>query len=279
MEGEDTVPLTETPAGQSPPDIVTHQPRATNGISTLSMLIKALLGEKESHGCYCLLNSYQRQESPQLASAFLIGTTGQLAGDQCSRSDPDYISRLKHHLTQQKVEIFAYKPKYSGSQADLQQLISNFFSRSDPSLFILYYSGPADDRGDWSISTRMVYGEEQKDIITLDTIVKKWKAAKPSTDSYLLIILDAPYSEKWVKKVKNYEAEANIIIMASSGSGGENPGDTQSLGLYTQSLVGSHGLGFYPRGAKEMIRKYLTRDPTSTHGLVCYVCGAFAYYK
>jgi hypothetical protein len=276
MEREDTVTLMETPAGQSPPDVVTHQPQATSGISTLSMLIKALLGEKESHGCYRLF--CQRQESPQLASAFLIGTTGQLAGDQCPRSNPDYISRLKRHLTQQKVEIFAYKPKYRASQSDLQQLISNFFSRSD-SLFILYYSGPADDRGDWSISTRMVYDEEYKDVITLDTIVKKWKAAKSSTDSYLLIILDAPYSEKWVEKVKNYEAEANIIILASSGSGDENPGDTQNLGLYTQSLIRSQGLGFYPRGAQEMIRKYFARDPTSTHGLVCYVCGACAYYK
>ena len=278
MEIEDVVPLI---TGQSPPDVVTHQPRATtSGISTLSVLIKALLGEKESHGCHCLI--CPRQELPQLASAFLIGTTedqGQLAGGQRPRSNPDYITRLKRHLTQQNVEIFACKPKYSGSRDHLCQLISNFFSRPDPSLFILYYSGPADDRGDLSISTRVVYDEEYKDVITLDTIVKKWKAAKSSPHSYLLIILDAPYSEKWVKKVINHEAEANIIIMASSGSGDENPGDMQSLGLYTQSLVESQGLGFYPRGAQEMIKKYLARDPTSTNGLVCYVCGTFAYYK
>ena len=278
MESGDAVPLI---TGQSPPDVVTHQPQAaTSGISTLSVLIKALLGEKESHGCHCLI--CPQHESPQLASAFLIGTTedqGRLAGSQHSRSNPDYITRLKRHLTQQNVEIFAYKPKYSGSQDDLCQHISNSFSRPDPSLFILYYSGPADDREDWSISTRTVYDDEYKDVMTLDTIVKKWKAAKSSTGSYLLIILDAPYSNKWVKKVKNYEAEAKIIIMASSGSGDENPDDMQSLGLYTQSLVGSQGLGFYPRGAQEMIRKYLAKDPTSTNGLVCYVCGTFAYYK
>ena len=277
MESEDAVPLI---TGQSPPNVVTHQPRAaTSGISTLSVLIKALLGEKESRGCHCLM--CPQHESPQLVSAFLIGTTedqGRLADGQHSRSNPDYITQLKRHLTQQNVEIFACKPKYSGSQDDLRQRISNFFSRSDPSLFILYYSGPADNKGDWSISTRKVYDDEYKDFIALDAIVSKWKAAKSSTGSYLLIILDAPYSDKWVEKVKNYEAEAKIIIMASSGSD-ENPGDMQSLGLYTQSLVGSQGLGFYPRGAQEMIRKYLARDPTSTNGLVCYVCGAFAYYK
>ena len=53
-----------------------------------------------------------------------------------------------------------------------------------------------------------------------------------------------------MNKVKNHEAEANIILMASSASGGGNASGTQSLGQYTQSLVGSQGQGFYPKELK-----------------------------
>lgn len=111
-QGEDRIPLMETPAGQSPSNTITHQPQATPGISRLSVIIKALLSETEqSHGCYCLL--CPRQESQQLASALLIGTAknqGQLAGNQPPRSNPTYISQLKQHLTEQSVEIFRFKP-------------------------------------------------------------------------------------------------------------------------------------------------------------------------
>lgn len=169
--------------------------------------------------------------------------------------------------------------KFRDSLDNLYQLISDFFSKSDPSLFILYYSGPADDRGNWPIANRVVYGEEYEDLITLDSIVTKWKTAKSSSNCYLLIILDAPNSEKWVNKVENHEAEANIIILASSTSGGGNTSGTQSLGQYTHSLIGSQRQGFYPRGAQELIRKYLTGSHTATNGLVCYVDGIFVCYK
>ena len=56
---EDTVPLMEPSAEQKPPDIVTCQPRPKSGISMLSVIIKALLGERESHGCYRLFCSNQ----------------------------------------------------------------------------------------------------------------------------------------------------------------------------------------------------------------------------
>ena len=246
----------------------------------LSVIIKALLGERESHGCYCLF--CPRREPQQSATALLIGTAEhqrQLVGGQASRSNHTYISQLKQHLTQQKVEIFSCQPKYHGSRNDLHQLISNFFSRSDPSLFILYYSGPTDAKGNWSISTTEIYEEKYEDIIRLDTIVSKWKAAKSDSNRHLIVILDAPNSEKWLQKVKRYEAEANITITASSGSDSGNTSGTLSLGQYTQSLIGSQGHGFYPKGAQEMIRTYLARDPTSTNGLLCYICGTCAYYK
>ena len=55
-------------------------------------------------------------------------------------------------------------------------------------------------------------------------------------------------SGKWVEKVKEHEREANIIILASSGSDDKERGSTQQhLGQYTQSLIGSQGRGLEPR--------------------------------
>ena len=280
MNAEDTVPLMEPPVEQNPPDIVTHQPRATTGISTLSVIIKALLGETESHGCYCLFCPKQ-QESQQVASALLIGKhQGQTAQNRQSDNSRCYISSLKQHLTQINVQIFSCKPKDRGTQDELHQQISRFFSMSDPFLFILYYSGPTNKRGDWSITTTDAYGDKIEEYVRLDTIAKKWKAAKADSNSYLLIILDAEHSEIWREKVEKHETEANIIILASSESCDDgNPSGAHSLGQYTQSLIGSQGRGFFPSRAQEMIRKYLVKDPTSTSGLLCYVAKTFAYYK
>ena len=285
MATEDRVPIIEVPSKQNTPDVVTSQPRAkpsrsTTGISTLSIVTKALLG-KEPHGCYCLVcpgHDYQ-----QSASALLIGTNkhqDQSTASQSLNSIPPYISSLKQHLTELNIEIFGYKPNYHDSRDDLHQLISEFFAKPDPSLFIVYYSGPINAKGDWLISTKDDYGEECEEDIRLDTITRKWKRAKSTSNCHLLIVLDAENSGKWVEKVKKHESEANIIIMASSGSDDEERGSTQQhLGQYTQSLIGSQGHGFYPSGAQEMIKKYLAKDPSSTNGLLCYVHKSFACYK
>ena len=254
MEGEDTLPLMEP---QDPPDVVTCQPRATTGISTLGVVIKALLGEKESHGCYCLF--CPKEESQKVASALLIGTKtsqGPNSDSQASGDDRCYISSLKQHLTQLHVEVFRCEPDYRGSLDDLYRLISNFFAKSNTRLFILYCSGPTNDRGDLSITMTDGYEQEVCENVRLDIITKKWKAAKEGSDSYLLIIVDAVGSERWRENVEKFESESKIIIMTSSGNDVDNPGP-QYLGQYTRSLIGSQGRGFFPRGAQEMIQKYL----------------------
>lgn len=228
MAAEDAVPLMESQAEQSPQDAVTRQPQATARISMLSTIIKALLGETELHGCYCLF--CQKQESQQVASALLIGTKNcqnQSADSRPSDDSHCYISSLKQHLNELHVQVFSCKSNYCGSLDDLYQLISEFFTKSDTSLFILYYSGLTNERGDWSITTTDDYGDTLDEYIRLDTVAKKWKAAKAGPDCYLLFI-DADGSEKWREKVEKYESEANIIIMTSSGSGIES-----SVGQYT----------------------------------------------
>ena len=278
MADEATHPLIESPVQQSPPDIVTCQPRATTGISPLSVIIKALLSQKESHGCYCL--RCPKEESEQVASAMLIGTSNSPRQSSDSRHSDNnycYISTLKQHLTELHVPVFSYEPNYHGSVNALYQKITKFFTKSDIHLFILYCSGPTNERGDLTITTTDDYGDELNEHLRLDTIAKKWKTAKADSDCYLLIIVDADGSGKWREKVEKHESEAKIIMMTSGGSSG-NP-DPQNLGQYTQSLIGSQGRGFFPGGVQEMIRKYLANDPSSTDGLVCYVYETFACYK
>ena len=276
---EDTVPLIEPSVECNPPDVVTRQPRPTSGISMLSVIIRALLGERESHGCYCLFCSSQ-QESQQVASAFLIGTTKHRGKNvQNQHSDNSYISSLKQHLTQLNVQISSYKPKYHGSRDDLHQQISTFFSRSGPSLFILYYSGPTTEKGDWFITTTDDYGEETNENIRLDSITRRWKEAKAESNSYLLIILDAENTKAWREKVEKYENVSNILILASSGGDSGDHSGVHSLGVYTQSLIGSQGRGFFPSQVQEMIKNYLAKDSSSTNRLLCYVYNSFACYK
>ena len=146
-----------------------------------------------------------------MASAFLIGTTKHRGKNiQNRHSDNSYISSLKQHLTQLNVEISSYKPNYHGSQDDLHQQMSKFFSRSDPSLFILYYSGPTNEKGDWFIATTDGYGEETTEDIRFDYITKWWKATKADSNSYLLIILDAENTKAWRKKWKSMKARVTF---------------------------------------------------------------------
>ena len=117
--------------------------------------------------CFC-----PRQESQQSTSALLIGTAenqGQLAGNQPPMSNPTYISQLKQHLTEQSVEIIRFKPKFRDSLDNLHQLIS--VSLTHPYSFYIIVAQLMPE--DWSIATRVVYGEEYEDLITLDSIVTK----------------------------------------------------------------------------------------------------------
>ena len=60
---------------------------------------------------------------------------------------------------------------------------------------------------------------------------------------YLLSILDAENTKAWREKVEKYESESNIIILVSSSSDSRDHCGAHSLGVYTQSLIGSQFKG------------------------------------
>ena len=252
---EDGVRLLGGHSEQNPPNVVNAQPRArsssstSSGISTLSIVIKALRGEREYDKCWCFF--YPQQSHPLVASALLIGNSkqqGQVTRDS-SGSRLYHVERLRSHLSQLNVRIFECYANYQVSQDDLHETISKFLSQEHVYLFILYYTGPTDDRGNWEFTTTE-YDSEYKDHVRLDSIAKRWKR-KTNASCQLLIIVDAEHSGKWVKQVKQFETKSNISIMAPSANIG---------GQYTQSLIGSQGVEFYPDNVQRKIDRFLSDD-------------------
>ena len=262
---EDCMHLLEGPNEQN--NVVNTQPRAGlspytgSGISTLSIVTKALRGERE-YDTFCCFFCLQ-QSQPLLASALLIGNSKQEVQDtsNTSGSHLDHVDGLKNHLSQLNVRIFKCDANYQSSRDDLNKMISQFLSQDGISLFILYYTGPTDDRGDWEFTTTSKYGGEYKDCVRLDTIAERWKERR-NPSCQLLIIVDAENSGKWVEKVKVYETKSNISIMAPSANVG---------GQYTQSLIGSQGVEFYPVNVQRKIDRFLSDDSSLPPGFGCYV--------
>ena len=246
---------------------VTKQPRAaTAEFSTLSLIIKPLAREtwlvRNWFCCYSLI-----EDQTISASALIVGNpksrNQSATANQSSDSGLQHVKSLKEYLEQLKVNVFEYKPNSKVSSDDLKKKINTFLSKRSVSLFILYYSGPTNDDGDWEITTTTRYNEERHSYVYLDIIAEKWEE-KWCDQSQLLIIVDALYSQKWVEKVRERERSSNIIIMASG---------SLRQGQYTRSLIGAQGQEYYPNSAREKIKGYFGNDPYSTVNSRC--CGGY----
>ena len=252
--------------------VVNTQPRAAStsaskGISTLSIVTESLRGRGElEFETDCLCFSTHRGISPLPASALIIGrkSQGRNNASQDSDSRLHHVLSLKNHLSDLNVKIFKYSENYQGTHYSVSETISQFFSKQDVFLFILYYSGPTDDEGEWLFTTT-AYGVEHKDYIRLDTIAMKWKE-RSSGWSQLLIIVDADNSGVWVEKAGKYESDSNISIMASSGSK-----VSWVDGQYTLSLIGKQGEVFYPLNVRQNINRFLSVHPCVPTGFCCYL--------
>ena len=249
--------------------VVTTQPQSSSlasaGISSLSTVIKALrkVGVQEYDDCCCFY--FPKENLPLPASALLIGRRSQ---EELIGRTPQHVLSLKDHLLQLNVKIFESDADYQGSRDDLHETISRFLSQRNGFLFILYYSGPTDEKGDWLFTTSK-YGEENHDYIRLDTIVKKWKE-RSFPHCQLLIIVDADNSGAWVEKVRIYESKSNISIMSSSVAS-ESILMSGIGDCYTQSLIGVRGGVFYPNSVQKDIDRLLSGEVSVPPVFCCLV--------
>ena len=249
---------------------VTRQPRAgtapsASGVSTLSIVVNSLRDQTELRNCCCFYRLVQSRRT--VASAMVIGVPRQAEDEasQVSAGGRDHILKMKNHFSKLKVDIFNCDTNFKGSRAELEQSISDFFSQGNVSLFFLYYSGPTDEEGDWSISYTK-YGREVVDFIRIDTVVEKWTS---NSNCQLVVIVDANNSSKWVETVKNYESESHISIMAPSSidSGARSSG---SPGLYTLNLIGGMGQTYLSDYIRGKIDRYLAGDPLNLSRFSCF---------
>ena len=201
------------------------------------------------------------------ASALIIGRKSQGSNNVSQHSDSrlHHVPSLKNHLSELNVKIYKCSENYQDTHHSLSETISQFVSQRYVSLFILYYSGPTDDKGEWLFTTD-AYGEQHNDYIRLDTIATKWKE-RSNASSHLLIIVDADNSGVWVEKAEKYESDSNISIMASSSEGEASCVD----GQYTLSLIGKQGDVFYPVNVWQNIDRFLSIDPRVPPGFCCYL--------
>lgn len=183
---------------------VVNQPRPSSDIATLRVFTKALRGRTEYEQYCCCF--YCPQPSPPFSSSAL------LIGRNDSNDQNHHVTSLKEHLTQLNVSIFKCESDFRGSRDALNDLISEFLSKRYVSLFVLYYSGPTNDSGNWAFTTTS-YEEEYTEYIRLETITNRWKK-EAHTSSQLLIIVDGDNASKWVEKVQKYESNSNISVMA-----------------------------------------------------------------
>ena len=244
--------------------VVCAQPQASDArpssnISHLSIIIKALGEEKYLASFGCKSFHVPRYVPTPSASALLIGRSRSSSesgsvSDQSLSNGCHHVISLKEHLRRLNVDVFKCETDFQGSQENLDGLISRFFSTRNISLFILYYSGPTNERGDWAITT-IRYDEVVDEYIRLDMIADKWKGWA-NRSSHLLIIIDADNASKWVEKVKNHESNSNIYVMASPKCD-ESATTLRKEGLYTESLLGMHKNEYYPVSAQEKINAYL----------------------
>lgn len=257
--------------------VVSAQPTASDvrpsfNISLLSSIIKAL-GE-EIHLKKFLCFYWPRRNPTPSVSALLIGNSksassshsasasGQSTGNKCH-----HVTSLKDHLQQLNVDIFKCEADFQGSRKSLNGMISQFINTTNASLFILYYSGPTNERGDWAVSTT-VYEEPIDEHMRLDMIADIWKG-RANESNQLLIIVDADNASKWVEKVRKHESNSNICVMASPKC--DESVTTLRKGLYTESLLGTYGEEYYPVSAQDKIDAYFKTNPLNRFdSCTCY---------
>ena len=245
--------------------VVVSQSRPSD-IATLRIFTKALPGRRDKEQCA----RYSCCYCPQLPdSNFSTKTSALLIGRSNASDIPCcHVTSLSKHLSQLNVTICNRDAvDYRGSKEKLSSMISDFFTKRTASLYILYYSGPTSDNGDWTFTTT-AHGEKVTDVIRLKMITDKWKE-RTHVNSQLLIIVDGRNGIKWVEKAKKYESSSNISIMASLQHD-ESAATRAKEGLFTESLLGMHGQEYYPDIVQQKIKKFFDYDPLVD---ACCICG------
>uniref|UniRef100_A0A915L8T7 Transmembrane protein 168 n=1 Tax=Romanomermis culicivorax TaxID=13658 RepID=A0A915L8T7_ROMCU len=135
------------------------------------------------------------------------------------------IDAMVKFFGQHLVENFGCDLSTSGLDwSDIRKKLATFFDQSTPEgppfdTYILYYSGPVNDKGDWAMTGNTV--------VSLGNILEIWREKSSNNDnsgtnkycrkhSRLILICDCLYSDQWLKLIKKISAHDFVAMQTFS---------------------------------------------------------------
>ena len=119
---------------------------------------------------------------------------------------------VSRFFSRRMIHIYGADVLPSGISADeIEKKITSFFhqrvlpsnARLHYDTYILYYSGPVKDNGDWLL--------RENKTLSLNSILRWWRNTNAETGARLILLLDTSHSNKWVNDI--WQVENDVIAI------------------------------------------------------------------
>ena len=152
-----------------------------------------------------------------------------------NRTAVELINSLSRFFSEHTVHSFGTELCTSGLRIQsLESKLQSFFNQCVlPGLpydtFVLYYSGPVHDNGDWALL--------ENNAFSLSQLLSLWEKLNGETKARLILILDTENSHKWLPQVKKSKYFVGVQVGIASKSDDVEAGNSQIVGELTKQWV------------------------------------------
>ena len=152
-----------------------------------------------------------------------------------NRMAVDLINMLSRFFSEHIIHNFGTELCTSGFNIQsLEAKLESFFNQQVlPGLpydtFVLYYSGPVHDNGDWALL--------QNNAFSLTQLLSLWEKFNSENGARLILILDTDNSHKWLSEVKTSKYFVGVQVGIVNKSDDIEAGNFQAVGELTKHWV------------------------------------------
>ena len=152
-----------------------------------------------------------------------------------NRTAVELINLLSRFFSEHIVHSFGTELCTSGlTLQSLESKLESFFNQCVlPGLpydtFVLYYSGPVHDNGDWALL--------ENNAFSLNQLLSLWEKINGETGARLILVLDTENSHKWLPEVKKSKYFIGAQVGIASKSDDVEAANTQTVGELTKHWV------------------------------------------
>ena len=152
-----------------------------------------------------------------------------------NRTAVELINSLSKFFSEHIVHSFGTELCTSGLRIQsLESKLQSFFNqRVLPGLpydtFVLYYSGPVHDNGDWALL--------ENNAFSLSQLLSLWEKLNGEAKARLILILDTENSHKWLPEVKKSKHFVGVQVGIASKSDDVEAGNSQIVGELTKQWL------------------------------------------